>query len=75
MPFKSFPPLSAATISLALAGWSSDARAVTTNWNNVTSGMFSNAANWDNRVPHAADTAVFRERTGATYMVNRIDAR
>jgi T5SS/PEP-CTERM-associated repeat protein len=43
--------------------------AVTTFWNTVNSGNFSNAANWDHGVPGASDTAIFREGTGAMYTV------
>src|SRR4249920_2579474 len=70
MPFKSFPRVGTATLFLALGGWPSALRAVTTNWNNVTSGFLGDPANWDNGVPHAADTAVFREGIGATYTVS-----
>src|SRR4051794_15467861 len=51
----------------ALFGSASSVLAVTTFWNTVNSGNFSNAANWDNGVPGSSDTAVFREGIGATY--------
>src|SRR4051794_34826584 len=47
----------------------SPALAVTTLWNTVNSGNFSNAANWNNGVPGSSDTAIFREGVGATYNI------
>src|SRR4051812_16529083 len=47
----------------------SSALAVTTFWNTVNSGNFSNSANWNNGVPGSSDTAIFREGIGATYAV------
>src|SRR5262245_13372611 len=50
-------------IVLALAASSSllrfQAHAVTTNWNTNSNRTFTNAANWDNGVPDADDTAIF----------------
>ena len=42
--------------------------AATSNWTTDTGGDFSNSANWDNGVPGAADTAIFR-RGNADYTV------
>jgi T5SS/PEP-CTERM-associated repeat protein len=41
----------------------------TSNWITSASGMYSVASNWDNGIPGANDTAVFRRGTGATYTV------
>src|SRR3954471_9232214 len=48
-----------------LATSASQALAVTTFWNTVNNGNFSNPANWNNGVPGSSDTAVFREGIGA----------
>ena len=60
-----------AAITLVLSGLlTATSHAVTTNWTNNSGGSFITSGNWDNGVPDANDTAVFRRGNVPQYNVS-----